>query len=141
LSIIRSEEEDYIRIQKMRNVTGRLKGEIMKPGRLSLLGSGSVNTSYPRQRRRHPKIGERREAVLPGGQCRYNGTRDTTSPTSTEERCFLLGPCRGYIWRIETYYYIQYIYNSPRVKAASNTPTLALQVVGGDEKGTQCLGV
>jgi hypothetical protein len=31
----------------------------------------------------------------------HNGTHDTTSPTSTEERCFLLGTCSGYIWRIE----------------------------------------
>jgi hypothetical protein len=53
---------------------------------------------------RHTKIGELREAVLPrgpapGAQCRYNGTRDTTPPTSTEEQCFLLGPLRGYITR------------------------------------------
>jgi hypothetical protein len=29
----------------------------------------------------------------------------------------------------------------PRVEAGSNTSTVALRVVGGDEKGTQCLGV
>jgi hypothetical protein len=28
-----------------------------------------------------------------------------------------------------------------RVEAGSNTSTVALQVVGGDEKGTKCLGV
>jgi hypothetical protein len=28
-----------------------------------------------------------------------------------------------------------------RVEADSNTSTVALRVVGGDEKGTQCLGV
>jgi hypothetical protein len=28
-----------------------------------------------------------------------------------------------------------------RVEAGSNTSTVALLVVGGDEKGTQCLGV
>jgi hypothetical protein len=28
-----------------------------------------------------------------------------------------------------------------RVEAGSNTSTVAMQVVGGDEKGTQCLGV
>jgi hypothetical protein len=28
-----------------------------------------------------------------------------------------------------------------RVEAGSNTSTVALRVVGGDEKGTQCLGV
>jgi hypothetical protein len=28
----------------------------------------------------------------------------------------------------------------PRVEAGSNTSTVALRVVGGDEKGTQCLG-
>jgi hypothetical protein len=30
---------------------------------------------------------------------------------------------------------------SPRVETGSNTSTVALRVVGGDEKGTQCLGV
>jgi hypothetical protein len=29
----------------------------------------------------------------------------------------------------------------PRLEARSNTSTVALRVVGGDEKGTQCLGV
>jgi hypothetical protein len=29
----------------------------------------------------------------------------------------------------------------PRVEAGSNTSTVALRVVGGDEKGTQYLGV
>jgi hypothetical protein len=29
----------------------------------------------------------------------------------------------------------------PRVEASSNTSTVALRVVGGDENGTQCLGV
>jgi hypothetical protein len=28
-----------------------------------------------------------------------------------------------------------------RVEAGSNTTTVALRVLGGDEKGTQCLGV
>jgi hypothetical protein len=28
-----------------------------------------------------------------------------------------------------------------RVEAGSNTSTVALRIVGGDEKGTQCLGV
>jgi hypothetical protein len=28
-----------------------------------------------------------------------------------------------------------------RVEAGSNTSTVAIRVVGGDEKGTQCLGV
>jgi hypothetical protein len=31
------------------------------------------------------------------GLCRYNGTRDTTSLISTDERCFVLGPLLGYI--------------------------------------------
>jgi hypothetical protein len=30
---------------------------------------------------------------------------------------------------------------SARVEAGSNTSIVALRVVGGDEKGTQCLGV
>jgi hypothetical protein len=33
----------------------------------------------------------------PGRQCHCNGTHDTMLPTSTEERCFLLGLLRGYI--------------------------------------------
>jgi hypothetical protein len=35
------------------------------------------------------------------------------------------------------------LYNddTSRVEAGSNTSTVALRVVGGDEKGTQCLGV
>jgi hypothetical protein len=78
-----------------------------EPRRRQLLGSGSMNTSSPWQRWRQATIREMCEAPLPrvpapGWQCRYNGTRDTTSLTSIEERCFLLGPCRGYIWRIET---------------------------------------
>jgi hypothetical protein len=49
-------------------------------------------------------VGKLQEAVLPrgptpGGQFRCNGTPDTTPPTSTEERCFLFGPLRGYITR------------------------------------------
>jgi hypothetical protein len=31
--------------------------------------------------------------------------------------------------------------SQPRVKASSNTSTVALRVVGGNEKRTQCLGV
>jgi hypothetical protein len=31
--------------------------------------------------------------------------------------------------------------DAPRVEEGSNTSTVALQVVGGDEKGTQCRGV
>jgi hypothetical protein len=31
--------------------------------------------------------------------------------------------------------------NKSRVTTGSNTSTVALQVVGGDENGTQCLGV
>jgi hypothetical protein len=49
-------------------------------------------------------IGELKEAVLsrgpaPGGQYLCNWTRDTMPSTSTEERCFLFGPLRGYITR------------------------------------------
>jgi hypothetical protein len=49
------------------------------------------NTSRSRLRWRHATIGELRVAALPrgtatGGQCRYNGTRNS-SPTSTEELC------------------------------------------------------
>jgi hypothetical protein len=50
-----------------------------------------------RPRWHHATIEELREAVLPRGpapgvQCRCNATRDITPLTSTEERCFLLGP-------------------------------------------------
>jgi hypothetical protein len=66
-------------------VPWRLKGETEEPGRRPFLGSSSVNTSSPRQRWRHATIRGLREAVLPrrpapGGQCRCNGTRDTTHP-------------------------------------------------------------
>jgi hypothetical protein len=40
---------------------------------------------------------------------------------------------------------INYGYNlrlyNPRVQTGSNTSTVSLRVVGGDDKGTQCLGV
>jgi hypothetical protein len=32
-------------------------------------------------------------------------------------------------------------WREPRMEAGSNTSTVALRVVGGDEKGTQCLWV
>jgi hypothetical protein len=41
-----------------------------------------------------------------------------------------MGPPRDYISGTES-----------RVEAGSNTSTIALRVVGGDEKGTRCLGV
>jgi hypothetical protein len=34
-----------------------------------------------------------------GGECSCNGSCDAASPTSAEERCFLLGPLRGCITR------------------------------------------
>jgi hypothetical protein len=82
----------------LNTVTWRLKGEILEPDGRPLLGSASVKTSSPLQRWRQATLGEPRVAVIPEpeGQCRCNGTRDTTLPTSTEERCFLLGPFRGY---------------------------------------------
>jgi hypothetical protein len=72
--------------------------------------------SRPRLRWRHATIEGLREAVLPrgtapGGQCRYNGTRNTTLYTSTEPQCFLLGLCGGYMWRIER----QAIFSSDRM--------------------------
>lgn len=74
---------------------------------VALLGSNSVNISSSQHKWRHAAVEELQESVLPcglatGGQCRYSGTCDTMSPTSTEEQCFLLGLCGGYIWRIET---------------------------------------
>jgi hypothetical protein len=47
----------------------------------------------------------------------------------------LCGPCRGYIMRISCHYGAE-----PRVEAGSKTSTVALRVIGADEKGTQCLG-
>jgi hypothetical protein len=46
--------------------------------------------------------------------------------------------------RIEAYRFLarhHYFVSSSRVEAGSNTSTVAVRVVGGDEKGTQCLGV
>jgi hypothetical protein len=36
---------------------------------------------------------------------------------------------------------MQLVNDLPGVEVGSNTSTVALRVVGGDEKGTQCLGV
>jgi hypothetical protein len=43
--------------------------------------------------------------------------------------------CRGYICRIKTE-----LREVSSVEVGSNTSTITLRVVGGDEKGTQCLG-
>jgi hypothetical protein len=48
---------------------------------------------------------------------------------------FLLGPPRGYTTRTPSE-----LEKLVRVEVGSNTSTLALRVVGGDEKGTQCMG-
>jgi hypothetical protein len=48
---------------------------------------------------------------------------------------FLRRPCRGVITRTRGRV------TSIRVEAGSNTSTIALRIVGGDEKWTQCLGV
>jgi hypothetical protein len=47
-----------------------------------------------------------------------------------------LGPPRRYVARTPGG-----LSELPRVEACSNTSTVAQRVVGGDEKGTQCLGV
>jgi hypothetical protein len=71
----------------------------------SIVNNLSARNDCTRNRgTRHATIGKLQEAVLPrgparGGQCRYNGTRDTTPPSSTEERCFLLSPLRCRITR------------------------------------------
>jgi hypothetical protein len=52
--------------------------------------------------------------------------------------CCLCGPRRGVIKRIELGQPVRIL---PCVDAGSNRSTVALQVVGGDEDGTQCLGV
>jgi hypothetical protein len=97
-----------------------LKTGIVYQQRQSLRGNNSSVHTFPRPRSYateahitsasampHTTIRDLREVVLPrgprpGGQCRYNGARDTSSPTSSEEWCFLLCPCRGYISRIDT---------------------------------------
>jgi hypothetical protein len=53
--------------------------------------------------------------------------------------CFLSGPCRVYIMRTSHYERENTI--ASRLEAGWNTSTVALWGVGGDEKGTQCLGV
>jgi hypothetical protein len=45
------------------------------------------------------------------------------------KRCFLCGPCRGYITRPKAEW-------ESRVEAGSNTSTVALRLVGGDDKGS-----
>jgi hypothetical protein len=66
------------------------------------------------------------------------GKRHVPAATVKEllEAVFSMGPCRGYIWRIRTK-----ASQSPNVEVGLNTSILALQVIGGDEKGTQCLEV
>jgi hypothetical protein len=54
--------------------------------------------------------------------------------------CYLHGYCNHFdIIYIEESKY-EYFEGSP-VEVGSNTSTITLRVVGGDEKGTQCLGV
>jgi hypothetical protein len=48
-----------------------------------------------------------------------------------------------FMWSTPTLYHttdtVQFSYS--HVEAGSNTTTVDLQVVGGDKKGTQCLGI
>jgi hypothetical protein len=53
-----------------------------------------------------------------------------------KKRLFLLGPTRGYSTRIQGR-----SNQRPRVEAGSNTPTVVLRVLEGDEKVTQCFRV
>jgi hypothetical protein len=83
------------------------KPEQFNQQRWPLQGNILVNTLSLWQRRCHTAIGELWEVLLPhsptpGGLCHCSGTHDTMSPTSTEEQCFLLGPCTGYVWWIKT---------------------------------------
>jgi hypothetical protein len=39
------------------------------------------------------------------------------------------------------YFDFDYLRGTPCVEAGSNTSTVVLRVVGGDEKGDQCLGI
>jgi hypothetical protein len=45
------------------------------------------------------------------------------------------------MWSVQKSYLEDNWVNEARVEAGSNTSTVALRVVGGDGKGTQCLGV
>jgi hypothetical protein len=59
----------------------------------------------------------------------------------TEERRSLCGPCRAVISRTVSEELSSFDRQSQsRVEAGSNTSTVDLQVVGGDEKGTRLLG-
>jgi hypothetical protein len=55
----------------------------------------------------------------------------SSNSTATEERCFLCDPCRYVISR-----WAPVRPTTPRVEAGSNTSTVTLRVVGGDEKGS-----
>jgi hypothetical protein len=65
--------------------------------------------------------------------------------TKTEEWCFLLDPCRDVSWTSQ----LSVSWGErermrdglSHVEAGSNTSTVALRVVGGDEKWTRCLRV
>jgi hypothetical protein len=48
------------------------------------------------------------------------------------------GPCRRFIKDMEDH--LEHLSTSC-VEEGSNTSTIALQVIGGDKEGTQCLGV
>jgi hypothetical protein len=79
------------------------------------------------------KVGKRRRKIR-----LLSGTVNTFLQHEKErgKQCFLCNPCWGYITgtnRTEAY--------KSLVEAGSNTSTVALRVVGGNEKGTQCLEV
>jgi hypothetical protein len=60
---------------------------------------------------------------------KYVSATTPNNGSIVEIRCFPFGPPRGYIT------------NPDGVEAGSNTSTIALGAVGGDEKGNKCLGV
>jgi hypothetical protein len=56
---------------------------------------------------------------------------ETDTNATIGERCFLCGPCRGIMTRT-----VGAMSSVTRVEAGSNTSTVILRVVGGDEKGS-----
>jgi hypothetical protein len=58
---------------------------------------------------------------------------NTDSDVKTENAVFSMWSTPSYIMRTGS--------TDLRVEASSNTSIIALQVIGGNEKGTQCLGV
>jgi hypothetical protein len=103
----------------------------------SLLGNGSVNT-FPRKRTRNNRIAVFSvicAARVATQLCGKHTSAAVNQHATIEEEIFSVGAAPS-------------LYNQdlaqnipPPVEAGSNISTVALRVVGSNEKGTQCLGV